>query len=49
MPSGVTDAVFIHALQRQTTQNPFSKSKSRDTQRVLFHPVQPIFFVAVRK
>lgn len=47
IPTGLTEAVFIHAMQRQTSQNPFSKTKAREVQRVIFHPVQPIFFVAV--
>jgi ribosome biogenesis protein ERB1 len=46
MPTGVSDSVYIHALQRQTSQNPFSK-KDREVQKVLFHPTQPILFVAV--
>lgn len=45
MPEGVRDAVYIHSIQRQHSQNPFS-AKNRDIQRVAFHPSQPIFFVA---
>lgn len=47
MQTGVSDGVLIHSLQRQSTQNPFSK-KSREVQKVAFHPVQPLFFVATK-
>ena len=40
-------AVFIHQLSKRRSQVPFRKTKGA-VQCVLFHPVRPFFFVAVR-
>eukprot|EP00730_Choanoeca_flexa_P014135 TRINITY_DN6067_c0_g1_i2.p1 TRINITY_DN6067_c0_g1~~TRINITY_DN6067_c0_g1_i2.p1 ORF type:complete len:798 (+),score=185.90 TRINITY_DN6067_c0_g1_i2:19-2412(+) len=47
MPQAPSHAVCVHSLNRQTTQYPFRK-KNHDVQRVLFHPAQPLFFVATK-
>lgn len=44
MPGGGADSVAVHSLLKQSSQNPLKRN--RDVQRVLFHPRQPIFFVA---
>jgi len=40
--------VLIHQLSKCTTQKPFSKKKGTIT-AVLFHPTQPLFFVATQQ
>ncbi|EDQ89285.1 block of proliferation 1 [Monosiga brevicollis MX1] len=47
MPRAETQSVCVHSLNRQSTQHPFQK-RNRDVQRVLFHPTQPLFFVATK-
>eukprot|EP01126_Amoeba_proteus_P000152 TRINITY_DN10061_c0_g1_i3.p1 TRINITY_DN10061_c0_g1~~TRINITY_DN10061_c0_g1_i3.p1 ORF type:complete len:223 (-),score=35.92 TRINITY_DN10061_c0_g1_i3:250-918(-) len=47
-PDANTQAVYIHQLSKQQTQNPFKKSKGQ-IQSVLFHPCKPYFFVATQK
>lgn len=44
-PTKQQQAVLVHQLSRQATQNPFRKSKGRVT-RALFHPTKPFLFVA---
>lgn len=46
--SGQSQAVFIHQLSRQQTQNPFKKAKG-DVQAAMFHPLKPYFFVASQR
>lgn len=48
MPEGANRSTLIHQLSKRRTQIPFSKSKGL-IQCVLFHPVKPCLFVAVRK
>lgn len=48
MPEGANRSTLIHQLSKRRTQVPFSKSKGL-IQCVLFHPVKPCLFVAVRK
>ncbi|OWF53508.1 Ribosome biogenesis protein bop1 [Mizuhopecten yessoensis] len=48
MPKGDSNAVMIHQLSRQRSQNPFSKSKGL-VQCVLFHPIRPFLFVATQR
>ncbi|XP_029637935.1 ribosome biogenesis protein bop1-B [Octopus sinensis] len=48
MPSAHSMAVLIHQLTKRRSQNPFSKSKGI-VQRVLFHPVKPLLFVATQR
>ena len=40
-------AVMIHQLSKQATQNPFRKNRGR-VQRVLFHPSKPFLLVATQ-
>lgn len=47
MPEGANRSALIHQLSKRRSQIPFSKSKGL-IQCVLFHPVKPCFFVAVR-
>ena len=47
MPEGQNRSVIIHQLSKRRSQVPFSKSKGL-VQCVLFHPIRPFFFVAVR-
>ena len=42
------DQVFIHSLKKGKSQRPFMKSKS-DIQRVLFHHLKPILFIATKQ
>ena len=44
---GGSMSVFIHQLSKRRSQVPFSKTKGA-VQCVLFHPIRPFFFVAVR-
>ncbi|KAK9795607.1 hypothetical protein WJX73_008137 [Symbiochloris irregularis] len=44
-PTGNTQAILVHQLSRQLTQNPFRKNKGRVV-KVEFHPSKPFFFVA---
>ncbi len=41
----VVQAVMIHQLSKQATQNPFRKNRGR-VSRVLFHPSKPFLLVA---
>lgn len=41
-------SVIIHQLSKFQSQNPFKILKG-DVQRVMFHPLRPIFFVATQK
>ncbi|RUS13681.1 NUC169 domain-containing protein [Endogone sp. FLAS-F59071] len=45
-PDAQNFAVLIHQATKHQTQSPFRKLKGL-VQRVLFHPVKPVFFVAV--
>ena len=47
MPEAANRSVIIHQLSKRRSQFPFSKSKGL-VQCVLFHPVKPCLFVAVR-
>lgn len=42
-----SQAILVHQLSRQLTQNPFRKNKGRVV-RVEFHPAKPFFFVATQ-
>ena len=42
-----SQAVMIHQLSKQATQNPFRKNRGR-VQRVLFHPSKPFLLVATQ-
>lgn len=42
------DQVFIHSLKKGKSQRPFMKSKG-DIQRVLFHHLKPILFIATKQ
>eukprot|EP00899_Mesostigma_viride_P002463 jgi/Mesvir1/12217/Mv00445-RA.1 len=44
-PAPNTQAVMVHQLSRQQSQNPFKKNHGR-VSSVLFHPSKPFFFVA---
>lgn len=45
-----SQAVLIHQLSKQRTQAPFAKaSKGSAVQAILFHPLQPHFFVATQR
>lgn len=44
---GDSGAVWIHQMTKRNSQAPFRKIKGA-VQRVLFHPLKPHFFVAVR-
>jgi WD40 repeat protein len=46
-PTGGTQAVLVHQLSKQATQNPFRKNKGR-VAAVAFHPNKPFFFVATQ-
>ncbi|KAK9829975.1 hypothetical protein WJX72_008983 [[Myrmecia] bisecta] len=46
-PTGNTQAVLVHQLSKQATQNPFRKNRGRVV-RVAFHPAKPFFFVATQ-
>ncbi len=45
-PDAGAASVCIHSVAKQSTQCPFKKG-TKDVQRVLFHPSQPMLFVAV--
>ncbi len=45
--AGNTQAVLVHQLSKQLTQNPFRKNRGRVV-RVAFHPGKPFFFVATQ-
>jgi ribosome biogenesis protein ERB1 len=47
-PQSNKTAILVHQLSKFTTQSPFSKNKS-DAQSVMFHPTQPILFVALSR
>lgn len=47
MPDGQNRSVLIHQLSKRRSQLPFTKPKGL-VQCVLFHPIRPFFFVAVR-
>lgn len=40
-------AVLVHQLSKQATQNPFRKNRGK-VARVLFHPLKPFLFVAAQ-
>ena len=42
------DQVIIHSIRKGKSQRPFTKSKS-DIQRVLFHHLKPILFIATKQ
>lgn len=42
------DQVFIHSIKKGKSQRPFMKSKS-DIQKVLFHHLKPIIFIATKQ
>ncbi|KAK9914855.1 hypothetical protein WJX75_001346 [Coccomyxa subellipsoidea] len=46
-PTGNTQAVLVHQLSKQTSQNPFRKNRGRVV-RTAFHPSKPFFFVATQ-
>jgi ribosome biogenesis protein ERB1 len=46
-PDGTHLAVLIHQITKHQTQAPFRRLKG-NIQKVAFHPIKPIFFVAVR-
>lgn len=46
-PDANSKAVLIHQISKQSTQAPFSKNKGL-VQRVLFHPTQPLLYVATQ-
>lgn len=48
MPKGFSMAVLIHQLTKRRSQTPFSKSKGI-VQRVMFHPIKPLLFVATQR
>ncbi|GAB1597418.1 ribosome biogenesis protein bop1-B-like [Argonauta hians] len=48
MPAAHSMAVIIHQLTKRRSQYPFSKSKGI-IQRVLFHPIKPLLFVATQR
>lgn len=48
MPEGAHRSVVIHQLSRRRSQVPFSRSKGL-VQCVLFHPIQPMLFVATQR
>lgn len=48
MPEGIHRSVVIHQLSKRRSQVPFSRSKGL-VQCVLFHPVQPMLFVATQR
>lgn len=48
MPDGQNRSVLINQLSKRRSQLPFNKSKGL-IQCVLFHPIRPFLFVAVRK
>lgn len=45
---GDFSSVLIHQLTRHQTQAPFRKTKGQ-IQRVLFHPIKPLFFAATQQ
>lgn len=47
MPDGQNRSVLINQLSKRRSQLPFNKSKGI-IQHVLFHPIKPYLFVAVR-
>jgi len=47
-PSAHSQAVYVHQLSRQQTQNPFKK-QTGEIQKVLFHPSKPFFFIATQR
>ena len=48
--SSSSTSVLIHQLSKQRSQAPFAKaSKGSAIQKVLFHPLQPHFFVATQR
>lgn len=47
MPDGANRSVLIHQMSTRRSQLPFAKSKGL-VQSVLFHPIRPFLFVAVR-
>lgn len=48
MPEGANRSVLIHQLSKRRSQVPFSRSKGL-VQCVLFHPIQPMLFVATQR
>lgn len=48
MPNGLSRSVIIHQLSKRNSQTAFSKTHGM-VQCVLFHPIKPWLFVAVRK
>lgn len=48
MPKAFSIAVLIHQLTKRRSQNPFTKSKGI-VQRVMFHPIKPLLFVATQR
>ncbi|CAG8516384.1 4898_t:CDS:10 [Paraglomus brasilianum] len=47
-PDAGTQGILIHQLTRHHSQQPFRKIKGL-VQRVIFHPIKPIFFVATQR
>jgi len=47
MPDGANRSVLIHQMSTRRSQLPFAKSKGL-VQSVLFHPIRPFLFVAVK-
>ena len=46
-PQSGSQSVHIHQLTKQSSQNPFKKSKGQ-VQKVAFHPSKPLFYVATQ-
>ncbi|KAI9101170.1 NUC169 domain-containing protein [Phlyctochytrium arcticum] len=47
-PNGESRAVLIHQVSRGVSQSPFKRNKGL-VQRVVFHPLKPLFFVATQR
>ncbi|RIB16015.1 ribosome biogenesis protein ERB1 [Gigaspora rosea] len=46
-PDAGNQGILIHQLSRHQTQQPFRRTKGM-VQRVMFHPIKPLFFVATQ-
>ncbi|CAG8563581.1 23228_t:CDS:10 [Dentiscutata erythropus] len=47
-PDAGNQAILIHQLSKHQTQQPFRRARGM-VQRVMFHPIKPLFFVAYQR